>query len=213
MSERLLRTTTWSYNCSSLFILGVHSEVMNIFGKHSSLLRIGLFVAGLITTPYGIFAQCAWDPVIQDLAARPDAASKRASANLTNICTDVTAQSIHDSAAAKKCLGAKTRIFTETDTNLLKTSFGKIGSQALKALIPAVATLLGGPVASAISVFLTPQQLGNDAIDVISNPARYSKDDLNKAARQLIRDTDPPAFKSGLSLDRRAGVAACILAQ
>ena len=181
--------------------------------RTSGIWIIEVLIAMLGVAQGSVFAQCAWDPIIRELADRPDAASKRAAANLTNICGQVTAQSIHDSLAAKKCLGASTRIFSETDTNLLKTTVGKIGNQSLKGLIPGVATLLGGSAGAAITVFLTPQQLGKDAIDVISNPNRYSADDLNKAARLLIWDTDPTAFSNGLSLDRRAGVAGCMLAQ
>lgn len=180
-----------------------------IRGYHAAIL------AGLALWPAAsnLFAQCAWDPAAQALAARPDDRSKRTAANLSHICTTIRAADIQASPAAKKCLGASTRIFTETDSSLLQKTFGSISQQALKTLLPTVAALLSGTVAAAIAAFLTPQGLGNDAIDVISNPDRYSKADLIDAAKVLLWDTDPPAFRNGLSVPRKAAVAGCIVAQ
>jgi hypothetical protein len=177
----------------------------------SGVLIFGLF--GLCPAASDLFAQCAWDPVVQTLSARPDARSKQAAANLSHICTTIRAADIQDSAAAKKCLGADTHIFSETDSNLLKKAFGSMSGQTLKTLLPTVAALLSGTAAVAITTFLTPQELGKDAIDVISDPDHNSKDDLIKASKLLLWDTDPPAFRDNLSVPRKAAIAGCILAQ
>ena len=170
-------------------------------------------VFGLWPISSNLFAQCVWDPVVQALSAKSDARSQRAAANLTHICTAIRAADIQESPAAKKCLGPNAGIFTETDVALLKKTFGSISGATLKTLLPTVAALLGGPAAASIALFLTPQEIGKDAIDVISNPGNYSKDDLIKASRLLLWDTDPPAFRNGLSVARKAAIAGCIVAQ
>jgi hypothetical protein len=171
------------------------------------------FLALCPAAPNLFAQQCAWDPVVQNLSSRPDDRSKRAAANLSHICTTIRAADIQASPAAKKCLGAGTRIFTETDASLLQKAFGSISGSALKALLPTVAALLSGTAAAAIMAFLTPETLGKDAIDVIGNPGQYSKDDLVKASKLLLWDTDPAAFRNNLSVPRKAAVAGCILAQ
>jgi hypothetical protein len=170
-------------------------------------------VFGLWSIGSSLFAQCAWDPVVQALSVKTDARSKRAAANLTHICTTIRAADIQASPSAKKCLGSNASLFTETDANLLKKAFGTISSSTLKKWLPTVAALLGGTAAASITLFLTPQEIGKDAIDVISNPDRYSKDDLIKASRQLLWDTEPQAFRDGLSVPRKAAIAGCIVAQ
>lgn len=158
-------------------------------------------------------AQCAWNAVIQHLAGQPDERSKRASENLSHFCAVITVEDIKGSAAAKKCLGPDTRIFGESDNALLKTAFGKIAGQTLKVLIPTVTALLGQPALTAVALFLTPSQLGKDAIAVIRNPDAHPRSDIMNAAKLLLWDTDPKAFREGLSTDVKAGIEGCILAQ
>jgi hypothetical protein len=168
-------------------------------------------VVGALTLPSPAEAQCIFDPVGQHLASQSDARSKRAAQNLAHLCTVPTAD-IKASEAAKKCLGANAAIFSETDAKLLKMALGKLSGQTLKVLLPTVAAVLGGPVVAAAAVFFTPTEVGKDAIDVISRPASFSRDDLHKAAKLLLWDTDPPQFLK-LSGERKASISACIFAQ
>jgi hypothetical protein len=85
---------------------------------------------------------------------------------------------------------------------------GKLLEKILDKYLPAVAAAIASAPAAGVALFLTSTSIAPDAVEIMNKSSTSRKEDVQKAARQLLQDTQVNSFKN-LPRSLMAKIVAC----
>lgn len=109
-----------------------------------------------------------------------------------------------------RCGKTESDLFTVVETEIGQNVAGELLTKALEKIAPALAGAIASAPAAGVAVFLAPERIAPDAVDILNRSETLNRDEVRNAARTLLETTLPENFER-LPQPLMAKVLACSL--
>lgn len=191
------------------YLLNVVAKMRNI-----AILRKAICLAVLATLTFSAHAgipqtgsntpESILNAVIANAEANGDIKAARRATNLKTALGSLKPSDLNGITCGKDA--AANNISVEQQKDIA----GKLLDKGLEKYLPSLAAALASAAAAGVVSFLTPERIGSDAVETLNNTSKFNRDDVSNAARQVLQDTIPDAFKK-LPKPMMAKIVSCSL--
>lgn len=170
-----------------------------------------LLAAGAVANPHRSYAQ-EGTPAAHLAAALERARSAGDTKAVRRLTNQQAAMRLLPPSQLKGIRCGKTEAdrFTVVETEIGQDVAGELLTKALEKIAPALAGAIASAPAAGVAVFLAPERIAPDAVEILNGSDTRNRDEVRNAARSLLETTLSESFER-LPKPLMAKILACSL--